>query len=144
VLVLLMGVIYEVRSMKYEVHNWDYLRWHNIRTKFHEDMFGNSGNIKVFPSTIWEVIVLVFLMGSFCDVCRWVDLTYHDTHVASFMTIGLGIPSSVKGITSTIWEAIVLVLLMRGIYDIRHLEGLRWQNCTYQVSWRLVQAFKQY
>jgi hypothetical protein len=44
-MVLLMGVIYEVR-------HWNDFRLHDIRTKFYEDLFGNSDNIKVFTSTI--------------------------------------------------------------------------------------------
>jgi hypothetical protein len=40
VLVLLMGVIYEI-------HCWDGLRWHDKHTKFHEDWYWHSGNIKV-------------------------------------------------------------------------------------------------
>jgi hypothetical protein len=39
VLVLLMG-------MMYEIHRSDNLRCHDIHTKFHEDWFGHSGNIK--------------------------------------------------------------------------------------------------
>jgi hypothetical protein len=38
--VLLMGPIYEV-------HRGDDLRWHGIKTKFHEDYFRHSGNITV-------------------------------------------------------------------------------------------------
>jgi hypothetical protein len=39
-LVLLMREIYELC-------HWDGLRWHDIHTKFREDWFRNSGNIKV-------------------------------------------------------------------------------------------------
>jgi hypothetical protein len=73
-LVLLMEVIYEV-------HRWDGLRWHDKRTKFHEDWFGLIGNIKVTSSTIWEPAVLVSLIGRIYDVCRWVDLRWHDTYI---------------------------------------------------------------
>jgi hypothetical protein len=45
VLVLLTGMIYEV-------HRSDGLKRHDIRTKFHEDWFGHSGNIKVITWTI--------------------------------------------------------------------------------------------
>jgi hypothetical protein len=55
-LVLSMGVIYEVSR-------WYGLKWHDTRTKFLEDVFGHSGNIKIITSTIWEVSVLVLLLG---------------------------------------------------------------------------------
>jgi hypothetical protein len=45
VLVLLMGVIYEV-------HHWDDFRWHDIFARFYEDWFGHSGNIKVITLTV--------------------------------------------------------------------------------------------
>jgi hypothetical protein len=43
VLVLLMGVIYEV-------YRYDGPRWHDINTKFHEDCFGHSSTVKVITS----------------------------------------------------------------------------------------------
>jgi hypothetical protein len=63
VLVLLMGVIYEV-------HRSDELRWHNIHSKFHEHWFERSGNIKAATSTVLEAAVLVLLMGRIYNVCR--------------------------------------------------------------------------
>jgi hypothetical protein len=36
----------------YDVHRLDDLRWHEKRTKFHEDWFKHSGNIKVITSAI--------------------------------------------------------------------------------------------
>lgn len=57
-LVLLMAVIYEI-------HRRDGNRRHNILTKFHEDWFGHSGNIKVITSTISEAARLVLLKGMF-------------------------------------------------------------------------------
>jgi hypothetical protein len=36
----------------YEVHRRDGLRWHDIHKTFHEDWFGNSGNINVITSTV--------------------------------------------------------------------------------------------
>jgi hypothetical protein len=45
VLVLLMEWINEVRLL-------DDLGWHHIHTKFHDDRFGLSGNIKVTTSII--------------------------------------------------------------------------------------------
>jgi hypothetical protein len=63
VLVLLMGMIYEVRCA-------DGLRWHDIHTKFHSDLFRHSGNIKVITITISEAVVLVLLMGRIYEVRR--------------------------------------------------------------------------
>jgi hypothetical protein len=31
----------------YEVRRWDNLRWHDVRTKFHDDRLKHSGTIKV-------------------------------------------------------------------------------------------------
>jgi hypothetical protein len=42
VLVLVMGVIYEV-------HLSDGLEWHDIHNKFHEDLYNCSSNINVPP-----------------------------------------------------------------------------------------------
>jgi hypothetical protein len=55
VLILLMGGIYEIS-------HWNGLRWHDIHTKFHNDQFRHSSDIKVITSTIWEDAVLVLLM----------------------------------------------------------------------------------
>jgi hypothetical protein len=41
-LVLLMGGIYEVSR-------WDGFMWYDISTKFHEDWYRRSSNIKVMP-----------------------------------------------------------------------------------------------
>jgi hypothetical protein len=61
ILVLLMGVIYEV-------HSWEGLRWSDTCTMFHEDWFGDSGNIKVITSTIWEAAILILLTESIYDI----------------------------------------------------------------------------
>jgi hypothetical protein len=52
-----------------------------MHTKFHEGWCGHSGSIKLITSTIWEAAVLVLLMGIINDVCRWVELRWHDTYV---------------------------------------------------------------
>jgi hypothetical protein len=54
VLVLQMGEIYEARR-------WDGLRWHDIHTKFHDDLFRNSSNIKGI-TLILEAVVSVLLI----------------------------------------------------------------------------------
>jgi hypothetical protein len=42
------------------------------------------------------------------------------------------------------WEAAMLVLLMERIYDVCHWDGFIQNDILNQVSWRLVQAFRQY
>jgi hypothetical protein len=61
VLVLLMGVIYEV-------HRSDGLRWHDIHTKSHDDRFRHSINFKGSTSTVREAVMLVLLMRGIYDV----------------------------------------------------------------------------
>jgi hypothetical protein len=57
-LVLLMRAICELSS-------WDYTRGQNICTKFRDDRFRYSSNIKVITSTILKASVLVLLIGEF-------------------------------------------------------------------------------
>jgi uncharacterized membrane protein YvlD (DUF360 family) len=113
--VLLMGAIYEL-------HKWDGLRWHNIHTKFHNDRFKHSSNIKGIASIIWEAIVLALLMSGIYDVRRWNGFMSHDI-LTKFHKDWYRRSSNIKGITSIIWEAIVLVLLMGRIYDVRRWNG---------------------
>jgi hypothetical protein len=80
-----------VKGVIYELHRWDGLKWHDICTKFHEDWFRNSGNIKVITSAICETAVLVLLMGRIYDISRYDDLKWHDIVYPSFMPIGSGI-----------------------------------------------------
>jgi hypothetical protein len=54
-LVLLKEVIYEVQRSYV-------LRRHDTCSKFYDDLFGYSGNIKVITSTIWEVVVFGLLI----------------------------------------------------------------------------------
>jgi hypothetical protein len=62
VLLLLTGLIYEV-------YRRDGLRWHGMHTKFHEDFFGHSSNIKVITRTISEAVVLVLLRRAISYTC---------------------------------------------------------------------------
>jgi hypothetical protein len=50
-----MGVMYEVRRS-------DDLRWNNIHTRFHEDQFKHSRNIKAITSPMLESVALVLLV----------------------------------------------------------------------------------
>jgi hypothetical protein len=139
VLVLMMGVVYEV-------HRWDGIRSHCIHTKFYEGYFVYSGNTMVITSTCREAAVLVLLMGRINDVCRYDDLRCYDIYITSFMTIGSGIR---------------VRLILRSVpQQFNRLEGwyYRWDgfrmyptdmvSCgmiyTYEVSWRLLQELKQY
>jgi hypothetical protein len=61
-----------------------------MHTKFHEDCFGCSGNIKVITSKISEVVVSVLPMKRFLN-CP-VDVTSGGMiYILSLMTIGSGI-----------------------------------------------------
>jgi hypothetical protein len=86
----------------------------------HEDWFWHSGNIKVITSTVWEVVVLVYLREGFLKYRLWDGLRLHDNYNQFTHS------SNIKRIISTFWEAIVLVLLIIGIYNVRHWHGLRW------------------
>jgi hypothetical protein len=113
-----------------------------MHINFHEDWFWQSGNIKVITSKIWEAAVLILLMGRIHGVCRWDGLRWHDILTKSNAD-RFRHSSNIKGITSTIWEAILLVLLMRDLWctPLKWAQ-VAWYTCTYQVSWRSVQAFK--
>jgi hypothetical protein len=41
---------------------YDELRWHDIHTKFHNDLVRHLSNIMVITSTIWEDVILVLLI----------------------------------------------------------------------------------
>jgi hypothetical protein len=41
-----------INNNDYEVNCSDGLKWHDIRTKFHEDLFGHSGSINVITWTM--------------------------------------------------------------------------------------------
>jgi hypothetical protein len=112
-------------GMIHEVHNWDGFRWHDIHTKFHEDWFRHSSNIKVITSTIQKAVALVLLRRRIYDECCWEDLRWQNTYMPSLMMIGLGNSSNIKHITWTIWDVIALLLIGRGISDVSHWDGLR-------------------
>jgi hypothetical protein len=84
VLVLPMGVIYGV-------HRCNGLGWDDIHTKFHEDSFGHSVNIKIITSTFWGAVIMVLLTGRIYGLCRWDNLRCHNMCIPKFMTIDSGI-----------------------------------------------------
>jgi hypothetical protein len=43
-----------ITDVFYEVFHWGGLRWHDIPTKFPEDWFMHSSNIKIITTEIWE------------------------------------------------------------------------------------------
>jgi hypothetical protein len=57
-------------SRGYGVSLWDDLKWHDIRTKFHDDRLEHA-DIKVIFSTILEATMLVLLIGGVYEVCYW-------------------------------------------------------------------------
>jgi hypothetical protein len=86
-----MGAIYEVRCL-------DGLRRHDVRTEFHEDWLGHSGNIKVITSTIWEAAVLVLLTGAIYEVRCLDGLRWHDVRT-EFHEDWFGHSGNIKVIT---------------------------------------------
>jgi hypothetical protein len=57
------AVLWFLTGEIYEVHRWDDFRWHDVvHTKFHEERFWHSRNIKFTTSKIKVVVVLVLLM----------------------------------------------------------------------------------
>jgi hypothetical protein len=58
----------------------DGLRWHDVRTNFHDGRFRNSRNIKVVITTIWEPRLMVLHNREIYEVRRWDDLRWHDVH----------------------------------------------------------------
>jgi hypothetical protein len=53
--------------------------WYDIQTKWHEDGYRRSSNIKVFASEISEAVMLVLLMGGIyevhcCDGLRCINI----------------------------------------------------------------------
>jgi hypothetical protein len=69
-LVLLKGGIYDIRR-------WDGVMWHDIITKFHEDCYRRSSNIKI-RSQIFERL--------WCGTVWKTDLTSMNTHECAFPT----------------------------------------------------------
>jgi hypothetical protein len=101
----------------YEVHHWYGLRWHDTRTKFHEDRFGHSGNIQVITPIFCgvKVFVLVLLIcGLWFVPSRWPLMAWHKH--TKFHDDWFRNSSKMKGVTSAISEAVVLVQLTRGIF----------------------------
>jgi hypothetical protein len=76
-----MGLIYEIHCC---------LRWHDIHTKFHEDWFRYSGNIKG-KSIIREFVVLVLQMRGIPYVSLQMVLNrIIDPYIRGLMTIVSG------------------------------------------------------
>jgi hypothetical protein len=133
VLVLLMGRIYDVH-----VRRWDGLRRYDIQTKFHDNWFRHSSDIKGITSAIWEAAVLALLIRGINYIRHWDGLRWHDIRTKIHDDL-FRHSNYIKVITSTILEPAVLLLLsgrfMKYAFRWRHVA---WY--TYQVSWRLVQA----
>jgi hypothetical protein len=87
---------------------WPQMAWH-LYTKFHDDRFRHSSNIKGITLTFWEPIVLVLPMRGIYDVRRWNGLRRHDI-CTKFHDDRFGHLSSITVFTATIWESVVLVL----------------------------------
>jgi hypothetical protein len=91
----------------------------HIHTRFRDNRFWNSSNIKGITSTTCKAVVLVVLTRGIYELrCRGY-LRWHDISIKSHGD-RFRHSSTIKRNTSTVCEAIVLVLLMRSIYDSRH------------------------
>jgi hypothetical protein len=117
----------------YEEWHWDGLRWHDIRTKFHDDWFRHSSNVKLITSVVWEAALLVLLMGRIYEV-RFEMASCDMLCVPSFMWSVQAV-QWYKFIVSTIWEAAVLVLVVfqhtqssihRLLYSLKKIKVLGW------------------
>jgi hypothetical protein len=66
-----------------EAHHLSGFILRDMHTKFHDDRFGHSSNVKGITSTIWEAAVLVLLMERMYEIYRLDDLRCHDIHIKS-------------------------------------------------------------
>jgi hypothetical protein len=105
-------------------------------SKFHDNRFRNSGNIKGITSTIWEAVVLGLLMTGISKYATEMA-SGGMTYILSLMMIG-----------SSIWVSLRLLPQqferLQCCYYCTSLRLLHVAWYTYQVSWRLVEAIKQY
>jgi hypothetical protein len=88
---------------------------HDIHTKFYDDLFRQSSNIKVTASTIWEAPMLVLLMGGIYEVL--LEIVAWHTYQISWRLVHAF--AQYYGFSSAIREAVILVLLMGGTYELR-------------------------
>jgi hypothetical protein len=109
-LILLMGVIYNV-------HRWDGIRWHDIHTKSHDDLFGHSRVI----SQQFERLQCWYYWWEGFMMCTAEMASGGMINIPSFMKVGAGVQVL---FSSEIWEATLLVLLMGRIYVVHHWDGL--------------------
>jgi hypothetical protein len=119
------------------------LRQHDIHTRSHDDWFRPSSNIKGITLTIWEAIVSVLLMRKIYDECHWDGLSGMTYIHTEFMKICTGVQAILRSRLRNMRG------FNDGITDRRFFTSapLRWTQVrwyTYQVSWILVQAFKQH
>jgi hypothetical protein len=64
----------------YDVRHWDGLRWHDIRTKFHDDWFKHLSIFAVNTATVWDTIMLVLLIEGIYEVRHWSGFVWRDMH----------------------------------------------------------------
>jgi hypothetical protein len=62
----------------YVIRYWDGFMWHDIPTKFHENLCRCSSDIKFFFSAVWTSVMLVLLMGGIYEAHRWGGIRCHD------------------------------------------------------------------
>jgi hypothetical protein len=126
----------------YEVHCWDGLRWHYVHTESHDDQFRHSSNIEGITSTVWEAVVLVLLVRGIYNVRHW-DGVSGMIFLPSIMKIGTGLQAILRFCLRNLRGSNVGITGGRDLWSVL----LTWAQVawyTYQVSWRLIKAFKQY
>jgi hypothetical protein len=123
-----------------EVHHWDGLKWHEMHTKFYDNPFRHSSNIKVTASTIQDGFMMYAQDSG--------DMIY----ILNFMT-----DSGIQ----VFWGYYIKKLLLERIYKVCHWDGSRWHDVhtmlhdeissggictsTYDASWwPAQQVFVQY
>jgi hypothetical protein len=61
-------------------YHWNWLKWHDKCSKFHDDQFRHLSNVTVITATIWEAVMLVLLIKGTYGVCHWDGFIWHDIH----------------------------------------------------------------
>jgi hypothetical protein len=83
-------------------------------------------------------------MGMIYEVHCWDDLRWHDTYIPSLMTIGSGIQAILRVLPQQFESLLCWYYWWEGFIMYATEMTSRGMVYTYQVLWRLVQAFKQH
>jgi hypothetical protein len=102
------------------------MAWY-IHTKFHDDRFRYSSNIKGITSTVLEAVVLVLLMRGIYDLLHWAGLRWHDIYIPISMNIATGVQAMLRFCLTNL-RVSMFVLLEGGIHYIRSWDGYKCHN----------------